>query len=236
MSDPMTEDEFRKSLINKYPDHFDHFYALYWFADDACRNYRGFSSTAYHASLSLIFAKAFKSYDSIRRLLEVASCEDAGVILRSLLNLLGVTRWISLDPEKHSKKYLASYWLAMQSDAERFKDRFPALWISDIQKHYDRIKQLFEYTDAKGKTRRAKWWYQPEASTIRDLFVQVGLEKQYDEGYGPLSGIEHSDATAYFGMVAGMDKSRDDRKLEIHSHLHIPSLFEKRLPVLRRYF
>jgi hypothetical protein len=54
------------------------------------------------------------------------------------------------------------------------------------------------------------------------MFVEVGLEKQYDEGYGPLSGIEHSDATAYAGMVAGVDTSSDERPLDIHSDLLIP--------------
>jgi hypothetical protein len=223
MAELMTEDEFKTSLIDRYPNHFEHFYSLYRFADEACRNYHGYNPDAYHASLSLIFGKAFKSYDSIRRLIEVASCEDAGVVLRSLLNLLAVTRWISLDPQKRASKYLASYWLTMKLHAQQSPSNFPPAWVDDIERHFDRIKHLFEYTDSSGKTRLARQWYQPEANTIRDLFVHTDLEKQYDEGYRILSGIEHSDATAYFGMIAGSDKGGGERQLNIHSDLSVPS-------------
>jgi hypothetical protein len=222
MAELMTEDEFKTSLIGKYPNHFEHFYSLYRFADDACRSYRGYNSDAYHASLSLVFGKAFKSYDSIRRLIEVASCEDAGVVLRSLLNLLAVTRWISVDPQRRSSKYLAAYWLTMKFHAAQSPNLFPKAWIDDIETRFERIKHLFEYTDSSGKTRLARQWYQPEANTIHDLFVQTDLEKQYDEGYRILSGIEHSDATAYFGMVAGSDTGGSERQLNIHSDLSVP--------------
>ena len=43
-------------------------------------------------------------------------------------------------------------------------------------------------------------WYQPEVNTLRDMFTEVDLEKHYAEGYRPLSGVEHSDATAYVPM------------------------------------
>lgn len=223
MAELMTEDDFKAELVKKYPEHFEHFYSLYRFADAACRRYRGYNSDAYHASLALIFGKAFKSYDAIRRLIEVASCEDAGVILRSLLNLLAVTRWISIDPQIRASKYLASYWLAMKLYSEQSKGRFPPEWIVDIETHFAKIKHLFEYSDSQGITRLVRQWYQPEANTIRDLFVQTSLEKQYEEAYRPLSGIEHSDAIAYFGFVAGSGVGDGERKLNMHSDLPVPS-------------
>src|SRR5713226_1515344 len=96
----ISEEEFRERTVSKYHKHFDHVYRLHEFAQEAIANYKGITKTAYHASLNLIFPRAYKSFDAIRRLCEVASCEDAGVILRSLLNLLAMTRWISLDPDK----------------------------------------------------------------------------------------------------------------------------------------
>ena len=50
----------------------------------------------------------------------------------------------------------------------------------------------------------------------------MGLEKQYEEGYRSLSGVEHSDALAYFPMVAEAERKEDERKLEIQSDLFVP--------------
>jgi hypothetical protein len=219
---PISEEEFRQRTVSKYREHFNHVYVLLEFAQEAIGNYKAFTQTAYHASLNLIFPKAYKSFDATRRLCEIASCEDAAVILRSLLNLLATTRWISLAPDKRAKKYLAWYWVAMHSDAEHFKDRVPPEWIPTIQNHYDRVKKQFEYQDDKGKTQFPRQWYQPEVQSIRDMFVEANLEKQYDEGYKPLSGIEHSDATAYLPMLMSMESTEGHRRLEIQSDINVP--------------
>jgi Family of unknown function (DUF5677) len=142
-------------------------------AQDSPQQYKGFMSGPYEASLVLICPRAFKAFDSIRRLCEVASCEDAAVVLRSLLNLMVVTRWISLRPQERAKKYLAWYWVAMQRQSLR-PDKFPQSWIVDIQKHFDAVKSEFEYTDAKGKKKFARHWYEPEARSIHQLFKELG--------------------------------------------------------------
>ena len=219
---PISEEEFRKITVRKYREHFEHVYTLYDFTQEALGKYKGFMPTAYHVSLALILPKAFKSFDAIRRLCEVASCEDAAVILRSLLNLLVVTRWTSRDQARRAKKYLAWYWVAMHSDAERFKDRIPSNWIPIIQSHFDRIKKQFEYKDAKGKTRMAMHWYQPEVRTLRDMFVEADLEKHYEEAYKPLSGIEHSDATSYLPMLMSLERKDGEKRLEIQSDVNVP--------------
>jgi hypothetical protein len=110
----------------------------------------------------------------------------------------------------------------MHRDAEQFKQRIPSTWIADIKKHYATAKPLFEYRDAKGRTRLAEQWYQPEAKTVRDLFKQVDLEKHYVEACKSLSGTEHSDAMAYFAMVAQAERKEGRRTLAIQSDLFIP--------------
>ena len=218
----MTEEEFRKSICEKYADHFKHFYTLFKFAEEAAVNYRNFTTTSQEASVTLIFGRALKSFDSIRRLCEVALCEDAAVVLRSLLNLLAVTRWISLDPELRSDKYLWWYWVQMHLDAEQWGASLPPSWVQSIERHYETVRQRFEYKDSKGRIRMPDCWYQPEANTIRDIFVQTDLEKQYEESYRPLSGIEHSDSSAFFAMVALMERAGDEKRIEIHSDLFVP--------------
>ena len=170
VSQPMNETEFKSRIYEKYKDHFDHFYRLYQFAEWALVGYGGMSVDAYHVTLQMICPRAFKSFDSVRRLCEVASCEDAAIVLRSLLNLLVVTRWISMDSKKRGRKYLAWYWVQMRRDAEHFKDIIPSAWVADIERHYKTVKPQFEYKDKKDHTRMAKQWYEPEAHSILDLF------------------------------------------------------------------
>src|SRR5712692_11977280 len=125
----MDENQFKEMTIAKHRGHFDHCYRLHQLAQDSLGKYRGFTGDHYQAALQLIFPRAYKSFDSIRRLCEIASCEDAGVILRSLLNLLVVTRWISLKPLERAKKYLGWYWVEMHREAEQFKDIVPTAWL-----------------------------------------------------------------------------------------------------------
>src|SRR5438477_4511163 len=119
LAEPMEENQFKEMTYAKHRTHFDHFYRLHKLAQQSIANYRGFTSDRYQATLQLIFPRAYKSFDSIRRLCEVASCEDAAVILRCLLNLMVVTRWISLEPKSRARKYLSWYWVEMYREAEQ---------------------------------------------------------------------------------------------------------------------
>jgi hypothetical protein len=86
------ENDFKRKIYEKYKGHFDHFYHLHQLAEWALVEYGALTKNAYQVTVQLILPRALKSFDSIRRLCEIASCEDAAVILRSLLNLLAVTR------------------------------------------------------------------------------------------------------------------------------------------------
>jgi hypothetical protein len=222
MLEPMTEERFRETIYGKYKGHLDHVYALLRLAGRAVETYRNFTSTHYEASLSLIFARAYKSYDSIRRLCELASCEDAGVLLRNLLNLTAVTRWISRDPASRAKRYLDWYWVSLKADAEKSPYRFPRLWLPTIQEHFEAVKSQFEYMDKKNRPKLVKHWYEPEVRSIRDLFEKVELKMQYEEAYTPLSSIEHSDINAFLAMTAQLTREGDERPLEIHGDVFVP--------------
>jgi hypothetical protein len=225
----MEEVEFKKYIYEKYRSHFTPFLELHHLAESALSNYNGFTKNHYDAALVLIFPRAYKSFDAIRRLCEVALCEDAAVILRCLLNLLVVTRWISLQPDRRAEKYIRWYWVSIYREAEQFKgsEEFKGILqeahLTEIQAKYDAVKPLFEYTDKNGDTKMPKFWYAPEANAIFDMFKEVGLEKQYNEGYRSLSGVEHSDAMAYYAMVGDAERSENRRKLAIQSDLFIPS-------------
>ena len=219
----MDEQQFKESVVAKFREHFDHFYRLHQFAEAALQEYRGFTKDHYFAALQAICPRAFKSFDAIRRLCEVASCEDAAVVLRCLLNLMAVTRWISRDPQRRAKKYLAWYWIELHRQAEQFPGRIPPAWVVDIRKNFDAVKSQFEYGDAKGKIKLVKHWYRPDVHTIFDLFKEVDLELHYEEAYRPLSGTEHSDVMTYFAMFANAEKRDGETKLEIQSDSFVRS-------------
>jgi hypothetical protein len=221
--DAMNEEEFRSSIYAKYREYFDHVYRLHAFAEDAIAAYNGRTANAYQATLVLILPRAYKSFDSVRRLCEVASCEDAAVVLRSLLNLVVVTRWITLKPDTRAKKYLHWYWIEMHRDAEQSPpNAFPKEWIAKIANGYGRVKSQFEYKDKNGRTKIAKRWYEPEVNTLLDMFKEVDLEKHYERAYKPLSGVEHSDAMAYLAMLSHAERHEDGLKLAIQSDLYVP--------------
>lgn len=177
MTEPMDENQFKEMTYAKHREHFDYFYRLHQLAQESLGKYRGFTGSHYQAALQLIFPRAYKSFDSIRRLCEVASCEDAAVILRCLLNLTVVTRWISVKPQSRARKYLAWYWVEMNREAEQSPSVIPTAWVADVHKHYQAVRHLFEHKDKQGRTRKAKQWYEPEAKSIFDLFKRGGPGK-----------------------------------------------------------
>jgi hypothetical protein len=217
----MTEEQFKATIIEKYREHFEHCYRLHQFVQAALQNNKWFTKNHHDAALLYIRPRAFKAFDAVRRLCELAMCEDAAVVLRCLVNLMAVTRWISIEPEKRPKKYLAWYWIERYERAQQRPDKFSSEQIADIQKHFNTERSQFEFTNSKGKLVLAKNWYQPEAHTIYDLFKESGLQRVYENAYRPLSATEHSDVMAYFAMFAKAEMVDGETKLEIQSDSNV---------------
>lgn len=222
MEDSTSEEEFRQVIQAKYSEHFEHIYALHQLAESSLQSYKGFPSNHYQGSHVLIFGRAYKCYDSIRRLCEMALCEDAGVLLRSLLNLMVVTRWISQDPQTRAKRYFDWYWVSQNTYAQKFPGHVPPKRLLIIQEHFNAVKPQFEYEDKKGQVKFAKHWYEPDARSIRDLFEKVELTEHYEDLYGPLSSIEHSDIDAFLEMTREMNRDGNERRLDMSSDRPIP--------------
>jgi hypothetical protein len=217
----MDEQEFKAALLEKYREHFDHCYRLHQFVQASLQNNKWLVRNRHDVALLYIRPRAFKSFDSVRRLCEVVLCEDAAVVLRCLVNLMAVTRWISRDPEKRSSKYLGWYWVIRHQRAAEQPEKFSTEEIANIQQHFDAEKSQFEFTNQKGKLCFAKNWYQPEVNSIYDLFKEAGIEEVYENAYRPLSATEHSDVMAYLPMFANTGMEGGERKLEIQNDLNV---------------
>lgn len=224
MAELLTEAEMRESMRNKYPDHFRHAWTLFEFAQEVLGNFKGTNTSPYGLSVWLIGGRAFKSYHAILNLCEIAHTEDAGVVLRSLFNLLVIERWISAqDAEARARRYLAWFWIVMHQDLERHSARISPDLAREVLKQYEAHKPLFEYTDTQGNRKLAKKWHEPEAQTIEQMAEQVDLKSHYDGLYRPLSSIEHSDALAYFAMVSQAETKDGGPSLAMHSDLFVPA-------------
>jgi Family of unknown function (DUF5677) len=218
-----SDTQFAEWLYAKYKEHFDHYYKLHQFAQAALLAHRSFTKDSYHGALQLIAPRAFKSFDSVRRLCEVALCEDAAVVARCLLNLMAVTRWISLDKEKRAKKFMGWYWVELHDRVEKDPQKFSPLASAEIQKRFETEKSQFEFVNKKGKADFARQWYQPEVHSIYDLFKEVDLGPVYEGAYRELSGTEHSDVMAFYSMFAEAEVKDGERKLAVQSYSLVPN-------------
>jgi hypothetical protein len=217
----MDEEQFKATIIQKYQGHFDHYYRLHQLAQASLVNYRAFTNTHYETALQYISPRAFKSFDSIRRLCEVALCEDAAVILRCLMNLMAITRWISVEPEKRAKKFLGWFFVELNERVEEYPEKFSAEAITSIRKRFESEKSQFEFVNRKGKPDFARAWYQPDVHSIYDLFKEVDLGPLYETDYRALSGTEHSDVMAYLPMFRNAEIVDGERKLEIQNDQYV---------------
>jgi hypothetical protein len=221
---PLEEGEFTEMIQHKYMDYFSHLFVLHQLAASSLQSFLGKIDNHHQATCSLVFGRAFKSFDSIRRLCMVASTEDASILLRSLLNLVVITRWISIDQSARSQRYLEYYWFSLKEKAEKYPGFASKERMKEINANYERVRHHFEWRDSKGKLQTAKTWYQPAANTLRDMFAEVDMEDHYDGAYSPLSSIEHSDAHAFAQMLPGLRTATGTTNLKLHQDVMIPSI------------
>jgi hypothetical protein len=172
----------------------------------------------------LVGGKAYKSYHTILNLCEIAYTEDAGVILRSLFQLLVITRWLSLGNSEHkAQKYLGWFWVAMNKELDRYGSRIALGLARMVRRHYKDHNVLFEYRDTRGKLKMSKKWYEPDVKTLEQMATDVELKSHYDGLYKPLSSVEHSDALSYFAMISDVKRNKGAASVSLHSDLFVPA-------------
>jgi hypothetical protein len=226
----MKEEEFKKKILEKYKKHFEHCERLLVSAEQgftACK-VPWSTMTVYQRVVSLIFQKAFKSFLSVIRLCQISLTEDAGIILRSMFNLLVIAAWIRHgDSARRAQQYMAWFhvetyrMLAEEPDA---LNRHP-----EVLKNYNAAKHLFERTK-KGRTRLQSTWH---GTDIKTMSKDVGLSTHYEKAYRFLSSFEHSDAMAYVGL---MKVKNGDAVLEIYNELLLSDYLEHAFDYFRYIF
>ena len=213
------EAEFTEWLeTRKYPEHFKRAKLLRSKSEDALvKGGQAPSGSAYAKAVALIFGKAYKSYVSAIYLGARGLTEDMGVVIRSLLNLYIIAKWIGTkDREARAMRYLEWFWVEMY----QLLDLIPVPQSSrdDIEQEHRRVRPLFEYV---GKTRDRRMPDTWHGSNIKQMASEVGLTQHYQIVYKPLSAYEHSSSLAYFGMLS--DAGREGGTLiRLRDHQFVP--------------
>ncbi len=154
----------------------------------------------YEEVITAFFIKAVNSFRSIIVLCKEGQGDDAGLLLRSLLNLAFLVKWVEKEKNDRPKLLLGWYWREKIRNQEELKEAVPTSW----KEEWERSKGLFG-TDEEIRKRRN--WYGNQ--TIYQLAGEVkeedetppsGYDSQaqfhYAEAYRPLSHIEHSNPLA----------------------------------------
>lgn len=195
-----TETENLRRARSAYPRHFELAEALLTLASEAlvefgARGHPGpMRANSAQFATQLLFMKAYKSFWSIVLLCERRLADDAAVVLRALLNLWIVARWVRQDPRR-ARWYREWFWIAASrfvSGGTRLKEH------PDLR---DAFAEAEDYFHREGPTPGGipREWH---GSNIGDMAHAVGLKSQYEVVYRTLSSIEHSDMMSYLAIIS----------------------------------
>lgn len=155
----------------------------------------GVASSTARAALSILFAKALKSFNGVRILAAFGHGEDALIVSRSLLNLSFVAGYICArngNPEERASAWMANGYLAQRSFIE--KDLGISL-SDDLAKSVD--------WESVGKHAGGKLW----PKNVSHLAQGAGMEELYKQAYRFMSAPEHSDAWGVNTYIRAWDET-----------------------------
>jgi hypothetical protein len=159
-------------------------------------------SKTYGEVITAFFIKALSSFRSVTLLCQEGLGYEAGLLVRSLLNLHFLAKWTEQDQDARAQRFLGWFWKQRIGYKETDGESLSAI----EQAEWDKVRGLFEYTDKSGKIRLIQNWY--GNGSIRDLAkslkedkppppgFQTWAELHYVKAYKPLSDMEHSNPIA----------------------------------------
>jgi hypothetical protein len=161
-----------------------------------------------YASLVSFFAgKTCKTHEAIVILTERGYGQDAGILLRSLVNLVINAYWIARDPAVRLERYMDYDWI-LRSQAADIGRRGDALARLTPEMRCQ-LAALDAEIEKKAREAKEKHHYDRRGwsgISIRDMAKDVGFQNYYDYAYRLLSNLEHSNSrstTSYLEEASG---------------------------------
>ena len=158
--------------------------------------------------LKYVFTKGYITHLSIIKLCEIGHGQDAGILARSLFELVVTVKYVLLDSEYRIQRWLDYDWVVrsrMLQYAKKDKRLREAIANRELKQYDDDPKTI----EAKAKETQDKYKYEPAKAwsekSIYGMAKEVGLKHEYETIYGIYSNMHHSAARAvneYFKIKA----------------------------------
>jgi hypothetical protein len=157
-------------------------------------------SQTYGEVITAFFIKALSSFRGVILLCEAGFGYEAGLIVRSLLNLSILVKWTEQEKEERAYRFLGWFWKQRTDYIKSTGKTATAIG----QAAWDKVKHLFKKTD--------QYWY--GKTRIRQLAASLKEDTPPPDGYGSwaelhyvkaytvLSDIEHSNPIASSAFLA----------------------------------
>ena len=159
----------------------------------------------YRSLVAFFAGKACKTHKAIVILAMHGYGQDAGILLRSFLNLVINACWISKDPAERVAQFTEYDWI--------LRSRCPGRSADDLARLTDEARRQVAAIDPeiekKACEAKQKYKYGPRGwsgKTIEKMAAEVGLRQSYENAYRLLSNLEHSNSRstiAYLEQEAG---------------------------------
>lgn len=199
-----TRADLRKAVYNEFKEIFDSTNELLRLSQGmmAQMNQKGAlqaGSQNHEKASAILFSEAYGRFLAVKLLCEDCMGDSSLIVLRSQLNLFIMFHWIlKKHKEARAKRYIGWYWKTKKEKIRGTPSNYDASRKKNVRSNYNAVKHLYTYrvkdkATGKWKRKQAKFWYAPW--TIETMANDVGLKRQYDDGYRALSWVEHIDPT-----------------------------------------
>jgi hypothetical protein len=146
--------------------------------------------------LLILAGKGCKTHEAILLLAQGGYGQDAGILLRSLFNLVINVMWMGIEPETRVKMFVDYDWMLRDQAGVRVAYGIEHLGLESSLTGEQRTELDHEISAEVARVieehdfGKSGWAKRDLYSMARD----VGLEKDYDFMYRPLSDLEHSNS------------------------------------------
>lgn len=162
---------------------------------------------AYAQLVSFFAGKACKTHEAVVILAERGYGQDAGILLRSLVNLVINAYWIAKDPSARLERYMDYDWILRlkSADVGRSAEALGRL----TPEMRAQMAALDEEIEKKAREAKQKHRYGQRGwsgKSIRGMAEEVGFQNYYAYAYRLLSDLEHSNSrstTSYLEKASG---------------------------------
>ena len=160
---------------------------------------------------AFLAGKATKTHEAATILAGLGFGQDAGLLVRSMLDLLVTLKWILQDPIVRAQMYV-DYDAITRQRADRVVTSRPDLLGTAGRPTAEELEATRAEIDARAAEVKQKYGYDRRdrfsKKSIAEMAEEVGMTGDYDFAYRLLSNLEHSSARSSIAYLERDEKGR----------------------------